>query len=395
MKKKILFLDTGREWGGGTNSLLLLLRHLDKNTFACTVCFYSNYSNQVATVAEQVASCGCEFIQLEPPRLPLMARIAIKLGRIVLPIKALSAPIIHAIDLRWRVMPLAQALSNVIKDRGIDLIYLNNQPSSNLEGAIAGVSLGIPVVQHCRKLAQLSRYEINLFNSSGCRLIHVSEGLMASYIRQGLNREQGCVIYNGIEANQYPIKEIAEARHALNLKSSAFIVGTVCTLVKNKRVDVLLRAVGRLAMDPLMDIICLVVGEGPERRSLERLARDLGIFHLVRFTGFQVNAFDYISCMDVFTLNSKHEAFGRAALEAMVMGKPVVITRTPGCRELVVDNESGLMYPVDDDGELADRLEFLLRDVSERKRLGDNARRRAMELFSHDRYIDAVSAILR
>jgi glycosyltransferase involved in cell wall biosynthesis len=82
-------------------------------------------------------------------------------------------------------------------------------------------------------------------------------------------------------------------------------------------------------------------------------------------------------------------------LEAMAMEKAVVVSATDGQRDIVVDGETGILVPPGDEKALREAVERLLKDPSERKRLGRNARRAVSEHFSLDRYVDTLSANLR
>ncbi|WP_286878728.1 glycosyltransferase family 4 protein [Methanoculleus sp. UBA413] len=116
-------------------------------------------------------------------------------------------------------------------------------------------------------------------------------------------------------------------------------------LIREKNVDVLLRALVPVR-EEVPDLRALVVGDGPERPALERLARDLGLAGAVRFTGFLPRYDDVIAAMKasrVFVLPSTREGFGIAALEAMACGLPVVTADHPGnaAGDLVVEGVNG------------------------------------------------------
>lgn len=114
-------------------------------------------------------------------------------------------------------------------------------------------------------------------------------------------------------------------------------------LIREKNVDVLLRALVGVR-EERGDLRALIVGDGPERPALERLARDLGL--AVTFAGFLPRYEDVIAAMKaskVFVLPSTREGFGIAALEAMACGLPVVTTDHPGnaAGDLVVPGVNG------------------------------------------------------
>jgi glycosyltransferase involved in cell wall biosynthesis len=82
-------------------------------------------------------------------------------------------------------------------------------------------------------------------------------------------------------------------------------------------------------------------------------------------------------------------------LEAMAMGKAVIVSATEGQRDVVVDGETGLLVPPGDVEALRDTLHRLIDDPAERARLGRNARRAVIERFSLDRYVEVLAAELR
>jgi glycosyltransferase involved in cell wall biosynthesis len=97
-------------------------------------------------------------------------------------------------------------------------------------------------------------------------------------------------------------------------------------LIRDKNVDVLIRAV-RLLKEEIPDIKCVIIGDGPERMRLEKLARDFGLNGSVEFKGFLKEHDDVIALMKsskVFVLPSTREDFGIVALEANACGLPVV-----------------------------------------------------------------------
>jgi len=120
----------------------------------------------------------------------------------------------------------------------------------------------------------------------------------------------------------------------------------------------------------------VIVGDGPERPSLEELASMLGLQEKVRFAGMvpyeQLPRF-YAEA-DVFVLPSLHESYGRVIVEAMSFGRTVVATDTEGARDLIKDGETGFIVPVGDVQALADRISYLLCNPQVARRMGEAAR---------------------
>ena len=77
--------------------------------------------------------------------------------------------------------------------------------------------------------------------------------------------------------------------------------------------------------------ICLtLLGEGPLRPELERLAQQSGVADRVHFVGFQKNPYPFFAQADAFVLSSRYEGFPNVVLEALACGTPVIATPAPG-----------------------------------------------------------------
>ncbi len=92
----------------------------------------------------------------------------------------------------------------------------------------------------------------------------------------------------------------------------------------------------------------LMVGDGPDRCACEDLARELNIYHEVRFLGKQEPVEEILSIADLFLMPSGSETFGLAALEAMACGVPVVSTNIGGLPELNIHGETGFLCDLGD-----------------------------------------------
>lgn len=133
-----------------------------------------------------------------------------------------------------------------------------------------------------------------------------------------------------------------EARAALGVPAAALHVGWIGRLGREKGADVLLEAVRRLAED---NVVVSVIGEGRERRALEKQAAALGVSDAVRFHGFVPAAARLIRAFDVVVLSSRTEGTPIVLLEAMAAGVPVVASRVGGIPDVVSEREALLVPP--------------------------------------------------
>jgi len=134
---------------------------------------------------------------------------------------------------------------------------------------------------------------------------------------------------------------------------------TVGRLVPWKRVDRILEAVAKIP-----DLGLLIIGDGPERSSLEQQAASLGISARVYFAGQRnrEETLGLMSACDIFVLNSTYEGLPHVVLEAMALGLPVVATAVGGTPEVVKDGENGLLIPPGDGNAIVKALRRLCDD---------------------------------
>jgi glycosyltransferase involved in cell wall biosynthesis len=197
-------------------------------------------------------------------------------------------------------------------------------------------------------------------------------------------------IPNGIPDR--PSGDADRVRSELGLRGSDWVVGTVCGLRPEKEVETALRALGRLAPNrPQLRFV--VVGDGPERRWLERLAGELGVPTV--FLGQRANEEvpALLAAMDVLVCSSRFEGMPLAVLEWMAAGKAIVASRVGGIPAILEDGEEALLVAPRDYVAFADAIACLLDDPAERRRLGDAAQRRQREQFRFDQTIAQLESL--
>jgi glycosyltransferase involved in cell wall biosynthesis len=158
---------------------------------------------------------------------------------------------------------------------------------------------------------------------------------------------------------------------------------TVGHLVARKRHQVVLRALA--ALDPARRPEYLVIGDGPCRPGLERLASELGVADRVRFAGQLPNpeAVARVAACDLFVMPGVEEPFGVAFVEAMAAGLPAIGSRGEGGPEdIAAAGEGMVLVAPDDPGALAEVIERLSSDLVELRRLGAAARQTVAANFT-------------
>lgn len=178
-------------------------------------------------------------------------------------------------------------------------------------------------------------------------------------------------------------------------QSDSLHVAYVGRLVTEKGVPVLLQAVRHLH-NLGMPVRVSIIGDGPERASLEKLSNELCVSASVTFRGEIIGAgLDHaLTGVEALVIPSVcEETFGLSAIEQMMQGRLVIAADIGGLSEVVGD--AGLRFPAGDSRALAACLERLIDDRSLAQSLGSAAYERATKLFRLDRMIDAHAAVYR
>lgn len=158
-----------------------------------------------------------------------------------------------------------------------------------------------------------------------------------------------------------------------------------------KGLEVLIRALKRLK--GRNDWKLIVVGDGDLRNGYEKQVEEAGLADRVAFLGREIGrAEQHYRESDVFVFPSidRSEAFGLVALEAQASGTPVIASGLPGVSDAVTDGETGVLFPVNDDGRLAEALVWMIENPDERERLGKAARARVEAGFTWQKHVDTL-----
>jgi len=394
VKPHILFVDTGKEWGGGTNSLLLLVANLKARGYRVSAAFHHDYAGQGQSVGATFRQAGIDFHRLPVIRWKWHKLLRELLRALLFFDRRGRDALLARLDRVLRVGPAARQLANLARECNVDLLYGNNQPSSNQEVLEAGRRADLPVILHVRKTTRLQAVERDVANAHAARVICVSASVRRHYLAAGLNAERCLVVPNGIDPAACPLFDRAAARAQLALPDDAFVVGTLCSLLPLKCVEQLLQAFARMKVGTGGTPRCVVIGDGPERARLEALARTLGIADRCLFAGFRKDAAALLPAFDVFVLPSRQEGMPRSILEAMLAARPTLAADVAGCRDLVRHGETGFLYPHGDVDALAEHLRQLAADPALRQRLGETARAIVLAEYSLAAHVDRVAAVI-
>ncbi|MFL6617322.1 MAG: glycosyltransferase family 4 protein [Povalibacter sp.] len=211
-------------------------------------------------------------------------------------------------------------------------------------------------------------------------------------------RTTSAVIHNGVDTERFSIAAVADAgsrfREGLGLSPSTFLIGGVGRLVHEKNHIVLIDALRELRLRGI-DAHVVIAGVGPCRELLEERAIAAGLQSHVTLTGVMDDVRGLLASVDVFVLPSLTDTFSNAALEAMSMSRPVILSRTGGATEMVQDGREGfIIAPSTDADELVRVLCSLHAQPELRARMGQASRDRILRDFSWPAMVSAYEKLL-
>ena len=283
-------------------------------------------------------------------------------------------------------------LLKIVKQNKIDIIHSHNGCSSYavLTGRLAGVK-GIIHTDHGRlvpdrKSAILEdRVSAMLMN----RFIGVSAELseyLVSTVR--IDGKKVRTIINGVNDETFcpldPEDRFAQ-RARLGIAPDDKVIGTVCRLDPIKNLEFMIACMPAIVRN-VPGAKLLIAGDGPERASLIAKADSLGVSSSVRFLGLRRDTEKIMPALDIYACTSLSEGTSMTILEAMACGLPVVASAVGGNVRLI-DQTSGVLFPLDDSEKFVDAVSSLLLDESASARLGRQGRRRVEADFSLERMV--------
>jgi glycosyltransferase involved in cell wall biosynthesis len=280
---------------------------------------------------------------------------------------------------------ICREMFEVLRRHRVDILHVQCVSSNGFYARIAKRELGIPLVvttQGERTMDATQLYQRSPFMNRALRALLADADHITACSRHTLDDmeaywgqpfgSKASVVYNGIVPGDF-------ANVTPHSAGAPYILG-IGRLVPQKGFDILIRAFAK-ANIPGWKL--LVAGEGSERPALENLIRDLGLQDRVHLPGRadRPMAASLFLGSELFVLPSRMEPLGIVNLEAMAAGKMVIASRTGGVPEIVLEGETGLLFPPEDEDGLSAALKRAASDAALRERLGA-AGRLAVEDFT-------------
>jgi len=320
---------------------------------------------------------------------------------IEVPMEREIAPVRDVVSL-WRLWRVMRALCPAVTNVGT--------PKAGLLGGLAAWLNRVP----CRfytlhglrfeTTKGLKRRLLIYAERLACRFAHrvicVSQSVREKAIASGLTSREQAVVFgsgscNGVDAARFAatpkmMRRAAELRRQLGIPADAPVVIFVGRLTCDKGIPELMEAFLRLG-NQFPDLRLLLVGCFEDEDSLPvDTRRCLETHSRVIFAGPVQDTAPYYAIADVLVLPSHREGLPTVVLEAHAAGKPVVGALATGIVDLVMDGETGLLFPVGDVPALAEALARLISDRALARKMGHAGQERVMREFQQEKIWEAL-----
>ncbi len=196
-------------------------------------------------------------------------------------------------------------------------------------------------------------------------------------------------IANGIAVDLYAAKPAARAIPGFRRKPGEVVIGTLAGLRTVKDLPMLVRAVGGVSGR----LRLVIVGEGPERSTVERAAAAMGIGDRLHLPGFLPDPSRYIGLFDIFALSSQSEQFPISVVEAMAAGLPVAAPPVGDVPLMVAEENRPFITDYHGEVFLRDAIQKLALDPALRQAVGAANQRRAQRDYREDAMIAAYATL--
>ncbi|MEZ4195052.1 MAG: glycosyltransferase [Candidatus Paceibacterota bacterium] len=373
-RKKVLFLITKSNWGGAQRYVYDLATRLNKEQFEVVVALGGS-----GELAQMLEHAGIRVIQLKT----LVRDISLK-----------------------REWQFVMELSRILRNERPDILHVNSSKAGGV-GTFLGRLHRVPKVIFTahgwafnedrpgwQKIIIYFLHWLTVMFSH--RTIAVSKALLAQLNLPGIEKKAKVLYLGRTIGAMYDKTEARE--NILNIvklseKSTPgeLWLGSIAELHPIKRQLVLLSSVKQL-LDAGHKFKFFLIGEGTERTKLENFILENKLGQNVFLVGAINEAARFLKAFDIFALTSKSEAYGYVAHEAGLAGRAVVVTNAGGLPEIVDDNETGLIVPVDDTEAITRALQRLIDDPTLRSKFGQ-ALQEKMQTRSLTKMVEATEAL--
>ena len=380
--KNILFIHQSAEMYGSDKTLLLLIRHINRERF-CPVVILPN---------EGPLKKALELENIEVYIAPV-----IKLHRKMFTPK-------NMVSLLKQIKQAFRIVNKINENYNFEIVYSNTL--AVLLGYLFAKKNRIKHVWHVHEIIESPKIVAKTFRF----LLHTKSNFFTIYnsnatadfwkssSQKNIDYE---VVTNGLEVPSSPllVNEIVSIRKEIFDVNNEIVIGLVGRINKWKGQFILLEAFSKL-IKKYPDLRLIFVGSTTENQSyiLKELTVKIDAFQIVnqvKIVPFQPDINKIWSAIDIAIVPSvEPEPFGLVAVEAMLAKKPVIASNHGGLTEIVIHEHTGFLVQPNNVTDLVNAIETLVNDEAKRLEMGEKGYVRAVEEFSIYKYVSNIEKIL-
>lgn len=288
----------------------------------------------------------------------------------------------------------------LIKSEKFDIVHTHTAKAGfigRVAARIAGTKViihtshGLPYYSGQNKLRYMMYKSLEVIASRFCdyvgsqnkedleKIVKYVDKSKVFYEGNGVNLERLDNISHSINDNR-----LDKLKYELKIENDMVILLVGARIEKVKNHDLLIEALKILNQNGINRYCCLLAGEGPLEKELREKVKSYNLQDNIRFLGFRKDIYDLIKLSDVVVLTSEKEGIPRILMESMAFEKPIVATNVLGTKELVCNEETGLLSQYPDAKQLSENLSNIIKDKYLREKMGKCGRERIERYFTED-----------
>lgn len=308
-------------------------------------------------------------------------------------------------------------LYRIMKKGKYDIVHVHT-PIASVLGRIAAKLAGVPIIIYT---AHGFYFHENMSFLS-YKLFATIEKIMGKYFTdhiftqsqedyktaidlQIIDKDRITWINNGVNLSKFNPEnvkvDVKSYKKNLGLSADSKVICFIGRLVKEKGILDLLEAFKYLIKD-FSNLYLLIIGDSSlderdkkTKQKIKSYLDDIKLRDKIIFTGFRNDIPELLKISDIFVLPSYREGMPRSIIEAMAMGKPIVATNIRGCREEIVNGETGFLVNVNSPKEIYEAIKKLIVDNELIVHMGAKGRQRVIELYDEEKVLEKQVNVIK
>lgn len=236
------------------------------------------------------------------------------------------------------------------------------------------------------------KYSLTRFSLKSSIIVAVGDSVRKNLIDFfKINESSIITIHNSIKVKTNESGEIS----LNNLrKKGKRLIGTIGRITKQKGIDVFIKSIDICRLSN-PDIVGIIIGDGEEFPQMQYLVKQRKLYDNIIFLGYKNNIFGIIKQLDFIVLASRWEGFPLTPIEVFSQQKTIIASNIPGNSEIITNNINGILFRMDDENELAEKILYLANNKHYLSKLEENAIKTYHEKYDYQKFITAYQKLYR